>query len=88
MRLSWRSEIIIIADKLIPTSYLCILMYRYICYPYSYTLKACTYTYTYIHHGNVLIIASNANKAIAFAGNALRKHGRNPRQYPLHPLSW
>lgn len=31
--------------------------------------------------------ASNATSAIAFAGNALRKQGKNPRQYPLAPLS-
>ena len=34
-----------------------------------------------------LITPSNTNSAVAFAGNALRKHGKNPRQYPLHPAS-
>ena len=30
---------------------------------------------------------SKATSAIALAGNALKKHGTKPLQYPLHPLS-
>lgn len=36
-------------------------------------------------HGKALMIPSNATNAIAFAGNALRKQGTNPRQYALKP---
>lgn len=39
--------------------------------------------YPYSH----LITPSNATNAIAFAGKALKKHGKNPRQYPFIPLS-
>ncbi len=39
------------------------------------------------HSGMDRMAASNATSAIAFAGNALRKQGKNPRQYPLAPLS-
>jgi len=39
------------------------------------------------YSGNVLITASNATSAMAFAGNALKKHGTNPLQYPMAPLS-
>lgn len=39
------------------------------------------------YSGNALITDSNATKAIAFAGKALKKHGPNPLQYPLHPCS-
>ena len=39
------------------------------------------------YSGNALITDSNATNAIAFAGNALKKHGTNPLQYPLHPCS-
>src|SRR5204862_923615 len=66
-------------------------------FPHRVVLYYCTYMYailpfpteysTSIHHGNDLITPSKATSAMAFAGNALRKHGRNPRQYPLHPLS-
>lgn len=38
-------------------------------------------------HGNQRITPSNATNAMAFAGNALRKQGTNPRQYPLQPRS-
>jgi len=31
-------------------------------------------------YGKALITPSNATNAIAFAGNALKKHGRNPLQ--------
>lgn len=34
-----------------------------------------------------LITPSKATSAIAFAGNALKKHGRNPLQYPFNPAS-
>lgn len=33
-----------------------------------------------IHHGNALITPSKATNAIAFAGNALIKHGKKPLQ--------
>jgi hypothetical protein len=39
------------------------------------------------HPGNPLTTPSNATNATAFAGNALKKHGKNPLQYPLHPFS-
>jgi hypothetical protein len=32
------------------------------------------------HSGNALITASKVANATAFAGNALKKHGRNPLQ--------
>lgn len=34
---------------------------------------------------NALITPSNAISAIALAGNALKKHGTKPLQYPLAP---
>jgi len=37
--------------------------------------------------GNARMTPSNATKAIAFAGNARRKQGTKPLQYPLHPFS-
>lgn len=69
-----------------------------ICFPYVSTRLICICTRSLIEdvsspnitaflHGKVRITPSNATKAIAFAGNALRKHGTNPRQYPLHPRS-
>lgn len=39
-------------------------------------------------YGSHRITPSKATNAIAFAGNARRKQGRNPRQYPLQPRSW
>lgn len=38
-------------------------------------------------HGSDRITPSNATKAIAFAGNARKKQGTKPLQYPLHPRS-
>lgn len=40
-----------------------------------------------VNYGSHRITPSNATNAMAFAGNALRKQGTNPRQYPLHPRS-
>lgn len=37
--------------------------------------------------GNHLITPSKATSAIAFAGNARKKHGKNPLQYPFQPPS-
>lgn len=37
-------------------------------------------SYIQVYHGSVRITPSNATKAMAFAGNALRKQGTNPRQ--------
>lgn len=39
------------------------------------------------YSGRLLMTPSNATSAIALAGNALKKHGTNPLQYPLHPFS-
>src|SRR5690625_3455893 len=41
----------------------------------------------WIVYGNHLITPSNVNRAIALAGNALRKHGMKPLQKPFMPLS-
>lgn len=38
-------------------------------------------------YGSHRITPSNATKAIAFAGNALKKQGTKPLQYPPHPRS-
>lgn len=37
------------------------------------------------HSGNALITPSNVISAIAFAGNARKKHGANPLQNPRAP---
>lgn len=39
-------------------------------------------------YGNHLITPSNVNRAIALAGNALRKQGMKPLQKPFMPLSF
>lgn len=39
------------------------------------------------YSGSALITPSNATNAIALAGKALKKQGKNPLQYPLGPFS-
>lgn len=41
-----------------------------------------------VGYGSHRITPSKATNAMAFAGNARRKQGTNPRQYPLQPRSW
>lgn len=45
----------------------------------------CTAPHSHFHSGNALITPSNVINAIALAGNARKKHGTNPLQYPRTP---
>ena len=53
---------------------------------YSLKWSAGYHTFTLLFHsGRPLMTPSNAASATAFAGKALRKHGKNPLQKPLGP---
>ncbi len=56
----------------------------------GYAFSAFQYFYPVFYmslYGSPLMTPSNATSATAFAGNALKKQGTKPLQYPFHPFS-